>query len=177
MDDLDELDQLDQLLTKGAKLRIGIAAMVLADLTNEFHPKMNLHWVHLVGKALAVVKKKRACGEMIPDIEKFMLATMTLLSDEMIDGHVQQFVTDITRLNPLERNRHASQILGRLEKVILADDDEAKEIWPLMLEQRSSPETDGICKFPSGRTDTIKKRIRRRAHTYLRGLLGGQFER
>lgn len=173
---MDDLDQLCQELTEISRLKIGVAAMALAYLTNQYCPKVNLHWGRLVGTALKLVGEKRAREEVIPDVQKFVLVTMTEIADELIDSYVQQFATDVTKMDPMERNLHATQILERLENVILADDDEAKKIWPLMLEQRSGPEIERICKFRPGHADTIKKRIRRRALTYLRGLLGGELE-
>lgn len=187
MDDLDASGQANQ-LSKTSRHRIGRAAMVLADLVNQYNrqqhaSKRNLHWPVLVHDAFEVVAVRCASGDPVPDavIEQnqyveLVIDIMIGLSEELIENLVRQVATNIVDLNGMERDLHATQILERLEMAVLADDEQAQRIWPLMLKQHSSPEIDRTCDFLPGTADTIKKRIYRRARTFLRGLLYGQGE-
>jgi hypothetical protein len=98
------------------------------------------------------------------------------IAEDRIDDLVQRFATSVTMLTDKERDVHATQIVNRLKNAVLAGDEQAQKIWPLMLQDRSGPEIDTVFGFKAGTTDTVKKRIWRRARTFLRGLLYGQGE-
>jgi DNA-directed RNA polymerase specialized sigma24 family protein len=170
MDDLDPREQF-QSLTCASRVRIGEAARSLVELANQYDPKLNLKWKALLCKALDIFASKRACGEIVPDLEKFLIATMIRFSDDLIDSYVQQFAVNTTNLTTSERNLHAKEILEHLREAVISGDSQAELILPLMLEGYSGPEIAHKCGLTTDQIDTVKKRIRRRTLTYLRVLL------
>lgn len=170
MDDLGPREQF-QSLSYDSRVRIAVAARSLADLANQYDPKLNLQWNDLLCKALDIFTSKRACGEVVPKLEEFLIATMVHLSEDLIDDYVQRFVIDTANLTPQERNLHARQIVEHLTETIIVDDPEAEMMWPLMLEGYSGPAIADKCGLTIDQVDTIKKRIKRRALTYVRALL------
>jgi hypothetical protein len=170
MEDLDPREQFHS-LTLTQKVRVDRAARILALLMTEYDPSANLGGKGLLCQALNDFVAIRASGQVVPDLERFLIATMNDICDQWTNNFVQRYAVAPGNLDPLERMLHISEVVELLENEMIGGDPEAAMIWPLMLEGYSGPEIERMCALPKGRYDGIIKRMRRKAFTLMRARL------
>jgi hypothetical protein len=167
------------LLPTRERKRVVSTATILAELVNEYDPRLRCRRKTLLYEACVQYEARLQERKKIPNFARFLLTTMNDLADEKIDEFVRKYAVDDGGLTNLDRDQHIREVLAMV-KASLTDPDkeeqqqtdeqkkDAERVLDLMLKGYRLPDIDRICGRSPHWAEGVLKRIRRRANTYLR---------